>query len=244
MKLEDIDNAPIKNKFWKFLTKYFFELKFRDELNIDIVVWYNSHLKLEGKTIFYKELLIKGVILIRDLLNDNNIYKTLKEVKDHYDCRINYLKYISLISIIKVKTIAKTESEDNNTLINKITKSLSKEIYHLFKLKDAINIDSINNLIKWKSVVREINLENVFENISLTRNDFKLTSFQYKLLHRILPTNKFLVKIGIKESDQCNFCNNATILHYIWLGPIIKVFWQQEIVLLEETFEISIELNI
>ena len=55
-----------------------------------------------------------------------------------------------------------------------------------------------------------------------------------------------LVKIGIKESDQCNFCNNATdsILHYIWLCPIIKVFWQQVIVLLEETFEISIELNI
>ena len=55
-----------------------------------------------------------------------------------------------------------------------------------------------------------------------------------------------LVKIRIKESDQCNFCNNATdsILHYIWLCPIIKVFWQQVIVLLEEIFEISIELNI
>ena len=56
----------------------------------------------------------------------------------------------------------------------------------------------------------------------------------------------FLVKIGIKESDQSNFCNNATdsILHYIWLCPIIKVFWQKVIVLLEENFEISIELYI
>ena len=57
----------------------------------------------------------------------------------------------------------------------------------------------------------EINLENVFENISLTTNDyFKLRNFQYKILHRILPTNEFLVKIGIKESDQCNLCNNVT----------------------------------
>ena len=88
--------------------------------------------------------------------------------------------------------------------------------------------------------------ENVFENISLTTNDFKLRNFQYKILHRILPTNKFLVKIGIKESDQCNLCNNVTdsILHYIWLCPIIKVFWQKVIVLLEENFEISIELYI
>ena len=97
-------------------------------------------------------------------------------------------------------------------MINKIlnSKSLSNEIYNLFKLKDVVNIDSINSLIKWKSEVGEINLENVFENISLTTNDFKLRNFQYKLLDRILPTNVFLIKIGIKESDQCNFCNNAT----------------------------------
>jgi len=64
-------------------------------------------LKLEGKTICYKELFDKGIILIRDILNDNNIYETLEEVKDQYDCRINYLKYISSISISKSKTIAK-----------------------------------------------------------------------------------------------------------------------------------------
>ena len=94
MKLEDIDNVPIKNKFWKELIKYFFELKFRDELNLDSVIWYDSHLKLEGKSIFYKELFDKGILLIRDLLNDNNIFKTLEEDKDQYDCRINYLNIL------------------------------------------------------------------------------------------------------------------------------------------------------
>ena len=54
-----------------------------------------------------------------------------------------------------------------------------------------MNIDSINSLIKWKSEVGEINLENVFENISVTTNDFKLRNVQYKLQHRILPTNMF-----------------------------------------------------
>ena len=107
-----------------------------------------SRTNLEGETICYKELFDKGVILIRDLLYDNNIYKTLEEVKDQYDCRINYLKYLSLISIIKSKAVAKKpESEDRNTLINKIlnSQSLSKEIYHIFKLKDAINIDFTNH---------------------------------------------------------------------------------------------------
>jgi hypothetical protein len=75
-------------------------LKFRDESNLDSAILFNLHLKLEGKTIFYRELFDKGILLIRDLLNDNNIFKTLEEVKDQYDCRINYLKYVSLISII------------------------------------------------------------------------------------------------------------------------------------------------
>jgi hypothetical protein len=57
-------------------------LKFRDELNIDSVIWHDSHLNLGGKIIFYRELFDKGGLLIRDLLNDNNTYKTLEEVKD------------------------------------------------------------------------------------------------------------------------------------------------------------------
>jgi len=57
-------------------------LKFRDELNIDSVIWHDSHLNLEGKIIFYRELFDKVGLLMRDLLNDNNTYKTLEEVKD------------------------------------------------------------------------------------------------------------------------------------------------------------------
>jgi hypothetical protein len=34
------------------------------------------------KIIFYRELFDKVGLLMRDLLNDNNTYKTLEEVKD------------------------------------------------------------------------------------------------------------------------------------------------------------------
>jgi hypothetical protein len=40
------------------LLKSFFELKTKEKipLNVDSIIWYNSSLKIEGKTIFYKEL--------------------------------------------------------------------------------------------------------------------------------------------------------------------------------------------
>jgi hypothetical protein len=83
LKLEDIDNVPITNTSWKDLIKYFFELKLRDEFYLESVIWYDSHLKLEEKTIFYRDFFFyKGFIFISDLLNDNNIFKTLEEAKD------------------------------------------------------------------------------------------------------------------------------------------------------------------
>jgi hypothetical protein len=54
-----------------------------------------------------------------------------------------------------------------------------------------------------------------------------------------------LVKIGIKNSDLCNFCKNASdsILHYIWLCPVVKLFWNRIKTWLEEIFDIPIEIN-
>ena len=91
----------------------------------------------------------------------------------------------------------------------------------------------------------DINFSDVFCNLYLVTNDSKLKNFQYKLLHRTLPTNTFLVKIGIKNSDLCNFCKNDTdsILHYIWLCPVVKLFWNRVKTWLEEIFDIPIELK-
>ena len=46
----------------------------------------------------------------------------------------------------------------------------------------------------------------------------KLIEFQFKLLHRRIPTNDFLLKIGRKENDNCTFCNNSseTLIHLFW----------------------------
>jgi hypothetical protein len=54
-----------------------------------------------------------------------------------------------------------------------------------------------------------------------------------------------LVKIGIKNSDLCNFCKDASdsILHYIWLCPVVKLFWNRIKTWLEEIFDIPIEIN-
>ena len=57
--------------------------------------------------------------------------------------------------------------------------------------------------------------------------DTKLLQLQYKLLHRILPTNKWLKKIGIVLDDTCAFCNTETeSLEHVFLEcTFVTSFW-------------------
>jgi hypothetical protein len=135
--------------------------------------------------------------------------------------------------MIKSKKITNiTNAEYQSHLINTIlnSKSLSKEIYNKLSPPEDLEVDSIKGISMWKSDMEtDINFSDVFCNLYLVTNDSNLKKFQYKLLHRALTTNTLLVKIGIKNSDLCNFCRNASdsILHYIWLCPVVKLFWNR-----------------
>ena len=57
----------------------------------------------------------------------------------------------------------------------------------------------------------------------------KLTTFQFKLLHRRLAINDFLKKIGIKTNDRCSFCEVEleNLTHLFWFCTITSTFWQK-----------------
>jgi hypothetical protein len=75
--------------------------------NLDSIIWYNSSLKIEGKTIFYKELFDNNIIFIKDILDEENKFKTYDELKNQFNCKVNFLKYFNLISMIKSKNVTK-----------------------------------------------------------------------------------------------------------------------------------------
>jgi hypothetical protein len=56
--------------FWQFIIPQ------KIPLNVDSIIWYNSSLKIEGKTLFYKELFDNNIIFIKDILDEENKFKT------------------------------------------------------------------------------------------------------------------------------------------------------------------------
>ena len=59
--------------------------------------------------------------------------------------------------------------------------------------------------------------------------DCNLRWFQYKRVHRILASNTYLYKIGIKEIDCCSFCktNPETLEHLFYECDHVKYFWNE-----------------
>ena len=58
--------------------------------------------------------------------------------------------------------------------------------------------------------------------------DTNLRWFQTRLIHRILSTNKFLCKIGIRSDDRCSFCSTdpETLKHLFWECNVVQTFWK------------------
>ena len=50
----------------------------------------------------------------------------------------------------------------------------------------------------------------------------------YRCIKRIMPTNKLLYLYRIKDSNECNNCNQIeTIGHMLWHCPRVQIFWRQ-----------------
>ena len=64
----------------------------------------------------------------------------------------------------------------------------------------------------------------------------KLARFHYRFLHRILPTNCFLTKIGLENNSNCTFCGDfpEELSHLFWHCKKSTSFWDDLILWLKE----------
>ena len=172
---------------------------------------------------------------------DNNFY-TLSDFQNKYSLNVRPLAYYGVVSALKHlwktcnpnnKTNLTSENECFSGKFLKAQKA-SRLVYN--KIVTTQSSAPLKSQQKWLEDCNGINNENfqwnaAYRLASKCTKSTKLIEFQFKLLHRRIPTNEFLVKIGIKDTPQCSFCKEEPekLIHLFWLCPKTDSFWQSVI---------------
>ena len=232
------------NSFWRDVVKHY--LKLSDKYKPTCIneyakepIFYNSKIKRGGTTVFIAEWDEQNVTNIGDITDIHGNLLSYQDFREKYQglARTNFLLYQGICTSIRKnypREIINRQEDDNNR---------SKGLWFAI-MNSNISIKSILNgspgtptaVLKWNILYPNINWKNIFKLCFHTTKDTTLQWFQARLLHRILPTAKYLKLCKISNSDLCTFCNEnvETLEHLYWECGIVKVFWEEFTICLKE----------
>jgi hypothetical protein len=225
----------IKNLFWKDVLKHYkkFTLKccpinlaeFMSEC-----LYYNLNIVRDRRTIFVKEWFENNIFLIRHLVNEEGQLMSYDQFLRKYPTvtRTNFLMYAGILRAVK-QFQRKCNIEFNNQYIfadNTVWGYIKKGNKHV-KSVFACNGTVPAAIPKCNSIYENLNWKAIFSHCFKLTRDVQLRWFQYRLLHRLLPTQKYLYTVKIADSPICNFCetDNQTIEHMLYDCTVVSDFW-------------------
>ena len=135
-----------------------------------------------------------------------------------------------------------------NVQINPYIKFILKDEKGCRSIYDKIV--SVNQLLltnKWTTELGDITSEEmkVYKRNLKYVKEIKLRDFQFKINHRILVTNSFLLKIKKKETDLCSYCHkeSESIMHLFARCDLVKEFWENFKRWLTDKINTTLEIN-
>ena len=98
-----LDDLPL---FYRNLLSYWEEIKriAATKKNINLkgeIIWNNTDVKVNGKTVFFKKWYNKGVVNISHLLDERNNFLSLDKFTEKFNLKIYFTNYFGLIHAIK-----------------------------------------------------------------------------------------------------------------------------------------------
>ena len=224
IKLFDLQNLP---EFYRTILSYWqsFKLVTNHEVSAEKqIIWNNRDILVDGKPIFYKSWVNKGIICIKDLLAEDLNFLSLTELKAKLNLEVPFTTFYGILQAIpkiwKVKL--------RNTVSSKV-QSLSlpsTKIAYSILLSKSYLIPTGESKILNYGFTKE-NIQNVYMLPFRILHEPKLIIFQFKIIHNILPTQSSLFRAGIKDSDSCPLCSyeSQSLLHMLFTCNISYTFW-------------------
>ena len=202
------------------------------------VIWYNKNIKIGGRPIFYATLHEKGIRHIRDVIHNGAVVRppaTLSRLDQYkYWCVIHAIPQVWR-EVLRSNRARRVDQEASRTTPNIKACDAIVEI-HQAKTKDYYNAfmpgkTSARCCTKWAESGYDFTEEKWQKIFSLPYKcckSSKLQSQQYRVLHRYVPTQKFLFVRKISDSPKCKFCEDVdTIEHFLVYCGRVHRLWKQ-----------------
>ncbi len=250
----------IRHEFWRDVVKAWEDL-LEEPTDVNVILsiplWNSSFVTNENIKKLQKDFVQSRCICINDLVTEDGNFLSYQEFQNVYHVpRLNILDYFGLLRSIPNKwrniisnSKRKLIDGKENELLDIITKTTTvcKCVYTKF-----ITLLQYKNkaLDKWNTVLQQTLSEDdwIAHNTivyQVTKNT-KLQSFQFKIMQRILCTNRVLKMCKIKTEDRCSFCKvqPETITHLLWECPLVQSLWQELTEWLSPNIKLTNYLNV
>ena len=206
------------------------------------IIWNNKFIQIDKKSLFNKSLYDNGMIFINDFIDDNGKFLTYQSLVDTFGPFITNYDYICLKDAVpkswrKILTSETTIiMEPNNEAIfltlNKYSKPVklvkSKEVYWMLNKLRTSTPNCIKTWFdKYFIDFSEVKWKHLFilaRSISLNT---KLIEFQFKILHRVYPTDSYVSNFDRTVSKTCRHCHVDSNIPHLFVDCIkVNDFWK------------------
>ena len=227
------------NQFWKdvLLSWVKYSNKVKMENNSDILaapIWYNPD--ISQTTLFFPQWFKHGITYIGDLIKNDWSFLSELEIEKIYGFKpTNFLEHFRLKTLCD--SLVKKHKNKESCIFEKpcIPKTLSI-VFNKSGAKPFYNILNgatcdMKFKTKWNEdlgiEIEKYTWEQFFTVCFKTVQENELIWFQYRLIHRILGTQRLLYKMGIVQSELCLMCQSdtETLKHLFCDCSISRQIW-------------------
>ena len=190
------------------------------------ILWGNRNLLVNKTSLFSQPFIEAGYNYVRDVLDENG--KMKNDIYDNLTCKQHYFRTMSLIQYalrpykhVRYVNDVIERHENNINLEGKKSKW-----FYVHLLKQKSECPKIFN--KWSNIFnQDIEWKHVYERKIKNQFEAKITEFNFKLLHQILPTGRNLQRWKKLQQQSCIYCqcDIHDAKHLLYECPFIGNIW-------------------
>ena len=226
------------------------------------IIWLNDSVTIEKKIFFWEKWYRHGIVRIKDLLDSNGNFLSPENMQTKYNIRCSFIETLQIRQAIPFqwRKLLRTSNKIHDTSDGICTDSnvkpidiqylTSSQIYWALMSAKKKGIPAC--IKKWYLTFNFTQSQPTDDKIwnKIFLLPFKscqepyLQSFQYRIIHRIFPSNYWLNILKIKENPTCEFCDeDDTIEHYFVYCHTVRGFWNSFAIWWANLFKVNLILD-